>query len=68
VFGLSQGTLESLIKTTRSADFAILLVTADDQPGERQTRVLRDNIIFEIGLFMGLSAENALSSFAARRL
>jgi hypothetical protein len=55
VFGLSQGTLESLIATTRGADFAVLLVTADDlatKKGKR-THVPRDNIVFEIGLFMG---------------
>src|SRR5437773_8406235 len=55
VFGLSQGTLESLIATTRGADFAVLLVTADDlatRKGKR-THVPRDNIVFEIGLFMG---------------
>ncbi|HKP37075.1 MAG TPA: nucleotide-binding protein [Pyrinomonadaceae bacterium] len=55
VFGLSQGTLESLIAMTRSADFAILVVTPDDlatKKGKR-TYVPRDNIIFEIGLFMG---------------
>jgi len=55
VFGLSQGTLESLIETTRAADFAILVVTADDLATRKGKRVYvpRDNIIFEIGLFMG---------------
>jgi len=55
VFGLSQGTLESLIETTRDADFAILVVTADDLATRKGKRVYvpRDNIIFEIGLFMG---------------
>ena len=55
VFGLSHGTLESLIETTRAADFAILVVTADDLATRKGKRVYvpRDNIIFEIGLFMG---------------
>ena len=55
VFGLSQGTLESLIETTRGADFAVLLVTADDLATRKGKRlhIPRDNIVFEIGLFMG---------------
>ena len=54
-FGLSQGTLESLVKALASFDFAILAVTADDlreQRGEVK-EIPRDNVVFEAGLFMG---------------
>jgi hypothetical protein len=55
VFGLGRGNLENLIAAAESVDFAILVLTADDtvqsrgidQPGPR------DNVLFELGLFMG---------------
>jgi predicted nucleotide-binding protein len=55
VFGLSRGTLESLIKTTQESDFAILVLTPDDLASKKgkQTYLPRDNVVFEIGLFMG---------------
>lgn len=55
VFGLSKGTLESLVETTKSSDFAILVLTPDDfatKKGRRKS-IPRDNVIFELGLFMG---------------
>lgn len=55
VFGLTQGTLESLIETARNSDFAILVMTPDDLVTKRTKRanMPRDNVIFELGLFMG---------------
>lgn len=55
VFGLSRGTLESLIETTRESDFAVLVLTPDDLASKkgRKTYLPRDNVVFEIGLFMG---------------
>jgi hypothetical protein len=55
VFGLSQGILESLIRALERFDFAVLVLTADDQIESRgQTRpAARDNVIFELGLFIG---------------
>ena len=55
VFGLGEGTLESLIRAAETSDFAILVVTPDDLiecRGER-SHAPRDNVIFELGLFIG---------------
>ena len=48
-------TLQSLVSAVNNFDFAILVLTADDSVFVRnQTRqVARDNVIFELGLFMG---------------
>jgi hypothetical protein len=55
VFGLSQGTLESLVAAVDQFDFAILVLSPDDliisRDEERQGP--RDNVLFELGLFMG---------------
>jgi hypothetical protein len=55
VFGLGQGTLEALVQATRDHDFAILVLTPDDlRDNGGQTKIIpRDNVIFELGLFMG---------------
>lgn len=55
VFGLMQGTLESLMLALSRFDFAILVLTADDLLESRgvQRAVARDNVIFELGLFIG---------------
>jgi hypothetical protein len=54
-FGLSTGTLESLVSALDRFDFAVLVVNADDTAHTRGTtkNVVRDNVIFELGLFMG---------------
>ncbi|GEM_PF-1054806 len=55
IFGLSQGTLESLVLALGRFDFAILVLTADDltiKRGEAQSSA-RDNVVFELGLFTG---------------
>lgn len=55
VFGLSGGTLESLVEAVGEYDFATLVLTADDMLGKRNItgRGPRDNVLFELGLFMG---------------
>jgi hypothetical protein len=55
VFGLTQGTLESLILALDRFDFAVLALTADDLVESRgeQRHAARDNVIFELGLFIG---------------
>lgn len=55
VFGLSEGTLESLVAAIDEYDFAILVLTADDLVTSRETASTapRDNVLFELGLFMG---------------
>lgn len=55
VFGLSAATLESLEQEAGRFDFAVLVVTPDD-PGQKRGRpclLPRDNVMFELGLFMG---------------
>jgi hypothetical protein len=55
VFGLSQGTLESLVRALDQFDFAVLVLTADDLVTTRDVSATapRDNVLFELGLFMG---------------
>src|SRR4030095_10944044 len=54
VFGVGMGTLDSLVRATKKNDFAILLLTPDDFARKRGKRIIipRDNVIFELGLFM----------------
>jgi formylglycine-generating enzyme required for sulfatase activity len=56
VFGLSQGTLEALVSGAPQFDFAILVLTPDDLVESRGTEgpAARDNVLFELGLFMGV--------------
>jgi len=55
VFGLSEGTLESLVAASNDYDFATLVLTADDLLERRHAsgKCPRDNVLFELGLFMG---------------
>jgi predicted nucleotide-binding protein len=55
VFGLGLGTLESLVNALERFDFAILALTPDDFTVSRNvpTSSPRDNVMFELGLFMG---------------
>jgi predicted nucleotide-binding protein len=55
VFGLSRGTLDELVRAVTDFDFAILVVTPDDVVTKRGISgdAPRDNVIFEIGFFMG---------------
>lgn len=55
VFGLGQGTLESLVLALGRFDFAVLVLTADDltvKRGKKKSSA-RDNVLFELGLFIG---------------
>jgi hypothetical protein len=55
VFCTNEGTLESLIKASRKYDYGILIASDDDITYKRRKflRTSRDNVIFEIGLFLG---------------
>jgi Predicted nucleotide-binding protein containing TIR-like domain len=55
VFGLTSGTLESLVLALDEFDFAILVLTPDDLTLRRGQghQSARDNVLFELGLFMG---------------
>jgi hypothetical protein len=55
VHGASQYNLEALLSEARSSDFAIFVFAPDDQvtiSGEAFS-VVRDNVLFELGLFIG---------------
>lgn len=55
IFGLSDGSLESLVRAAKDFDFAALVLTPDDLVMKRGTEkgCPRDNVVFELGLFMG---------------
>src|SRR5262245_40091058 len=55
VFGPGRSYLESLVNALDRFDFAVLVFTPDDLVVSRDVSVLapRDNIMFELGLFMG---------------
>jgi hypothetical protein len=54
-FVLNRSFLEGLIQSAHSFDFAVIVATADDFRTSRgeDDKVPRDNVIFEIGLFLG---------------
>lgn len=55
VFGLSEGTLESLVAAVENFDYAVLVLTPDDLVTKRgaTSNGPRDNVLFEAGVFMG---------------
>jgi CRP/FNR family transcriptional regulator, cyclic AMP receptor protein len=55
VFQPSQTSIESLVKAQEECDFAALVLTADDVTVSRSRKKHspRDNVVFELGLFMG---------------
>ena len=56
VFKASKTAVESLLCAVRASDFAIFLNTPDDIVVSRDIEIPapRDNVVFELGLFMGL--------------
>jgi len=54
-FELSASYIESLEKASHEADFAVLVLTPDDVTTSREAEkhTPRDNIVFELGLFIG---------------
>lgn len=55
IFKLGNSYLESLINSLETFDFAILILTPDDLVTSRDISAQgpRDNVMFELGLFMG---------------
>lgn len=55
VFEQNKGTLEVLAQATREFDYGIFVAAPDDCliKRRRRTKVTRDNVLFEAGLFMG---------------
>jgi hypothetical protein len=56
VFGTGEVYIESLMAALPRFDFAVLVLTADDEVRSRSKDLTspRDNVIFELGLFMGV--------------
>lgn len=69
VFGASEATIESLEKLLPQCDFAILILTADDKVRIRGKRKAapRDNVVFELGLFIGAIGRNRTFMLAENR-
>jgi CRP/FNR family cyclic AMP-dependent transcriptional regulator len=55
IFECSKTTIEDLTRAATESDFAILVLTKDDMTVSRGGRKAspRDNVVFELGLFMG---------------
>jgi len=55
IFRASETTIESLIKQADASDFAVLVLGPDDLVISRKKKHYgpRDNVLFELGLFMG---------------
>jgi hypothetical protein len=70
VFGLSQGTLESLVNALEEYDFAVLVLTADDLVTSRDAEFVapRDNVLFELASLWVASAEAEHSSSTTAQL
>jgi predicted nucleotide-binding protein len=56
VFELGQTSIESLVKALTRFDFAVLVLTSGDfvESGSARDFGPRDNVVFELGLFMGM--------------
>lgn len=60
VFEASDYTLDSLLEAAEASDFGVLVAAPDDQLKRRGAKlnVPRDNVIFELGLFVGAVGRN----------
>jgi hypothetical protein len=54
-FRLSSSTIDDLVKKSSAVDFALFIFTPDDIVliRDEKKRVVRDNVLFELGLFVG---------------
>lgn len=59
-FKLSTGSIDSLVEKAKSVDFAIFIFTPDDISviRDQSKHVVRDNVLFELGLFIGTLEKN----------
>lgn len=54
-FDLSSNTIDSIVKKSQSVDFALFIFSPDDISiiRNQQKAVVRDNVLFELGVFIG---------------
>lgn len=59
-FNLSSNALDDLITKSKSVDFSIFIFSPDDLTimRSREKYVVRDNVVFELGLFIGAIGKN----------
>lgn len=67
-FSLGSDTLSELLRNSQYHDFALLVLTEDDETTSRQETQAspRDNVIFELGLFMGAMGRNRAYAVIAK--
>lgn len=60
IFALNKSALDTLINRSSFYDFAIFVLTPDDEAliKDQKQRIPRDNVIFEFGLFLGSIGTN----------
>jgi predicted nucleotide-binding protein len=70
VFECSKTTIEDLMQITKETDFAVLVLTPDDVTKSRGKNKPspRDNVVFEMGLFMGALSRERTYIVAPRKL
>ncbi|HEV8436296.1 MAG TPA: nucleotide-binding protein [Thermoanaerobaculia bacterium] len=68
VFTITKSALESLMDQLGKSDFAIFVFAADDVVRMRQKKysTVRDNVVFELGLFMGTLGRDRTFIVAAK--
>lgn len=54
-FKLGSSTIDDLVKKSSAVDFAVFVFTPDDAAviREQSSQIVRDNVLFELGLFIG---------------
>jgi hypothetical protein len=69
VFGLSKTTIESLEERLDGTDFSVFVVSPDDHTTQRGVTVFtpRDNVVFELGLFIGRLGRDRCYMVAPRK-
>jgi len=69
IFGLSRYTMESLVDALNETDFGMFVFQPDDVTVMRKATVsaVRDNVIFELGMFIGRLQRNRCFIVVPRR-
>jgi len=70
VFNLNQSTLHSLIRNSRKHEYGIFIATRDDFLIKRwkKSKTMRDNVLFELGLFLGSLGFTRIFLIAERKI